>query len=238
MPRFSRWALLLVVGTALVAHWSWIASGSQCVPATAAAESSEPSPRDERDQRDESDDSESRHSTLTSESDESSDESRHSALRASALRATGTEPTCAEPQESGVPELDARAVEDILRLRSDQGSLFEGTVFEELGDPAAETEFLEALRGAAQSASSASGRSATATCPPEDVARWRDMQLVVTLRQAGRQLEGKAADLEEDRQYEDADRLRRLAQALWKEARGIAAAPIPPAQASPGPVPQ
>lgn len=150
-------------------------------------------------------------------------------------------PEAQEPQKGARPA-DERALWDIMELRREHGDLFSGTLFEELALPGSEDEFLKALRSAASSHKNAPASWTTSACEAsysQQIQREQanadgNGELVRTLRLAGRQLDVKAADLEDAAQYQKADRLRVLARRLRRQARDLEPSPplSPPSQAN------
>lgn len=132
---------------------------------------------------------------------------------------------------------------DILEVRREDGDLYRGTVFDELGSPATEEEFLEALQAVAARGGDKSRRTELPSSLDQRSSRIRpiqaerpastDLELAATLRFTARQLDTKAADLENERQYAAADEYRSLAHRLRTQARTLAP-PITPAAQSPG----
>ncbi|MFW6169164.1 MAG: hypothetical protein ACODAD_01655 [Planctomycetota bacterium] len=127
---------------------------------------------------------------------------------------------------------------DILEVRREDGDLYRGTVFDELGSPATEEEFLEALQAVAARRGDKSRRTNLPASLDQQSSRIRpieversastDLELAATLRLTARQLDTKAADLENERQYAEADEYRSLAHRLRTQARTLAP-PIAPA---------
>ncbi|MFO7906116.1 MAG: hypothetical protein ACQESR_28790 [Planctomycetota bacterium] len=130
----------------------------------------------------------------------------------------------------------------ILDLRRQDGDLYRGTVFADLGSPAAEEEFLEALRAIAARDREKGMRTDLPPSVDEKPSRGRpihgerpvstDSGLAATLRLAARQLDTKAADLEDERRYAEADEYRSLAHRLRTQARILAPAISPARSAS------
>ena len=118
---------------------------------------------------------------------------------------------------------------EILEFRRAEGNPLQGTLLEDLGDPGAEGEFLEALRDAASAAPEPHPAqvSSAAVCPnacahpvpQQPVRQGPEDPLIGALRLASRQLDLKAAELEDRGQYGEADTLRALARQLRKHAR-------------------
>ncbi len=143
-----------------------------------------------------------------------------------AVDASGHGPTLAGPAP-GKLRPDERVLQSILAIRREQGGLFDGTLLEELAAPTAEEDFLNALRGVAANAPPLV-RPVQAIRPLPAPERSNlgasDSQLAQTLRLASRQLDGKAADLEDSCHYKQADQLRSLARKLRKQARELGSA--------------
>lgn len=170
--------------------------------------------------------------------------------RASAMAVTETPAVRRVPSAGGgaaFGELDERVMQEILDLRGDQGSLFQGTCLEGEADGSEEAAFLAALRRAASLGSDADGgmgadaaslgvsgmmssvphegggadcHSRVAVSELERGAeQGGERELVATLRLAARQLDELAASLEEQRRYDAADTTRGQAKKLRRYAR-------------------
>ena len=141
-------------------------------------------------------------------------------------------PEAQEPQKGARPA-DERALWDIMELRREHGDLFSGTLFEELALPGSEDEFLKACAARPRVTRNAPASWTTSACEAsysQQIQREQanadgNGELVRTLRLAGRQLDVKAADLEDAAQYQEADRLRVLARRLRRQARDLEPSP-------------
>lgn len=164
--------------------------------------------------------------------------------KSDAVRPKTADTDPSRPQPGQEPEGEQAplppAWRDILESRRAQGSVFDGTWWNDLASPATEDEFLDALRHvAADQGDTPHTYLPTSVCAAtsarhvqgehvEPATTADDLELAKTLRVAARQLGNKAADLEDQRRYTEADRLRGLARRLRTEARGWA----PPASTS------
>ena len=161
-----------------------------------------------------------------------------------------------QPQRTGLsPRADAspedkQAIRDLLRMRSEQGDPFQGTVFEELASPDSsqvdgsqsraawsQQEFARALEKVIREKSASLPTPTTvrpyntgATRPSGTgpSASHADRKLAGVLRRASRLLCRKANKLEGLRAFEEADRLRELASQIRAESRRWI--PPPPSQ--------
>ena len=250
MPCQSRWAL--AVGTCMVvaALSNWTAAGAACPREPVVAT---PNPPEQTKTKPKARHSRASLKTILGQGEAPAEphvcpasarrEPRPPALE---QRPEGRRPDTLKSRDPAVPQhLEARkllpdeqALREILELRREQGDLFRGTLFESLASPAADGEFLEALRAAAtkrdaavrraSATTAASGKLSPGELTPGEPHTGSDSELVQTLRLAARQLDGKAADLEEAQQYSEADQLRALAGDVRQQARRLAPSPLAP----------
>jgi hypothetical protein len=127
----------------------------------------------------------------------------------------------ATPETSGAERLNLPAALStaIQEVRRFHGSMLEGTA---LHDPSAtEDDFSSALQRVARESETVSPEPIPLepAYAPVFVPSTEQGEGSVLLRQAARELERRAADSEDLRQFEEADRLRRLCNQLRREAR-------------------
>lgn len=121
-----------------------------------------------------------------------------------------------------VPLLDPGVSAAIQNVRRAQGSMLEGTLLQSAAAPNAEgEEFSSALQRVAREADITPTVPVPLSplLPSNQLSGAAAIEGSTLLRQAARELELRAADQEDLRQFEEADRLRRLATRLRREAR-------------------
>ena len=130
------------------------------------------------------------------------------------------------------------AIQEILRMRKDQGDLFAGTSFAE-STPASAQQFTKILQDVVRDAHAHAIRKPLPALPPTVAGQPHDLRrnpyvhdpcavtnapiassrLITKLRDAAESLDAQANAIERTTHYADADRLRRLAHRIRLEAR-------------------
>ncbi len=170
---------------------------------------------------------------------------------------TETAPPIAQasvPAADGMPQAQEAAIREILEFRQQHQDLFHGTLLQDMALSEADEEFRQALQDVVrrQHPQPTDGTEPTAVSPrtqaceaaylehiteQRQVACQQDEQpssgptdavLVSALRQACRQLDDKANELEDFQLYAAADQLRALSSDLRRQARKWAPPVIPP----------
>ncbi len=153
------------------------------------------------------------------------------AFNVAATTARGAEPADPARQEEAPPAPEsapppaARFAQLTEIRRALGGGSLEGTLLESpfAGEAGSEAEFLDALQRVASKTPqlpAASTANEDGYCPSLNLApQSADEELMHALRTAARELDDKANQLEFEQAYPQADRFRRLAQRLRREAR-------------------
>ena len=138
-------------------------------------------------------------------------------------------PTVPDSPQIAPPAPRDPVLEDILRLRRSLGGPLPGQLLDE-------RQFAEALRRIAQPADGVPADGVPAApvsdvpspdVPPADAAPLlpltepNDQHLIEMLRHTSRELDGRACDLDDQRRYDAADRLRKLAKRMRAELRRL-----------------
>lgn len=115
----------------------------------------------------------------------------------------------------------AHTSDAIAEVRRQQGDLLRGTILGQQTSPEHERqEFQAALKRVAREAeATVPALRAESPLAPSLIPAAPQTDGSALLRQAARELESRAADYENVREFEAADRLRRLSRQLWREAR-------------------
>ncbi len=133
----------------------------------------------------------------------------------------------APPQKAVVPTKDPAqnaVIRDIMRLRNKHGDILSGTSLDTSPDSANSLTdgFQEALQGLAnEKLRETHPKGPPPLAPSTDGQQFNSnsCSLSCSLRNLARQLDERAAELEDQQQYPPADRLRRLAKKMRREAR-------------------